>query len=161
MLAGLTSSHRQRTPSEVRRRGEIRYGLRPARLPPRALRLIREVEEPAIDLPLSLPGRHTDGVHPRIDIGSAEWVRFRSARTAHRLIGSCAPHLAALVREALATGCRASEITELEWDRVDLARNTAWLNRTKNGTPRGAPLNADAVEVLREQIGKLPCFCFT
>jgi len=53
------------------------------------------------------------------------------------------------VRYALATGCRASEITGLEWERVDLSRNTAWLNQTKNGTPRGVPLNADAVDVVR------------
>jgi integrase len=28
------------------------------------------------------------------------------------------------------------------------------MNQTKNGTPRGVPLSADAVQVLREQIGK-------
>ena len=33
--------------------------------------------------------------------------------------------------------------------------------RTKNGTPRGVPLNVDAVEVLKEQRGKHPRFCFT
>jgi integrase len=36
-----------------------------------------------------------------------------------------------MVRFALATGCRAREITGWEWDRVDLERQTAWLNRTK------------------------------
>jgi integrase len=66
---------------------------------------------------------------------------------ADRLIRHCPPHLAALVRFALATGCRASEITGLEWNRVDLDRKTAWLNKTKNGTPRGVPLNEDAIEV--------------
>ena len=65
------------------------------------------------------------------------------------------------MRYALATGCRASEITGLEWERVDLARNTAWLNQTKNGTPRGVPLNVDAVQLLREQLGKHSRFCFT
>jgi integrase len=77
------------------------------------------------------------------------------------LIACCAPHLAALVRYALATGCRAAGITCLEWERVDLERNTAWLNQTKNGTPRGVTLNLDAVQVLREQIGKHPRYCFT
>ena len=65
------------------------------------------------------------------------------------------------MRFALSTGCRASEITGLEWNRVDLARGTAWLNHTKNGTPRGVPLNADAVAVLQEQLGNHPQFCFT
>lgn len=93
--------------------------------------------------------------------GEVERDRWLTRSEADRLIACCAPHLAALVRYALATGCRASEITGLEWDRVDLARNTAWLNQTKNGTPRGVPLNVDAVQVLREQIGKHPRFCFT
>ena len=65
---------------------------------------------------------------------------------------------AALIRFALATGCRAREITGLEWDRVDLKRRTAWLDQTKNGTPRGVPLNRDAVNAERE---KHPVFCFT
>ena len=51
-------------------------------------------------------------------------------------------------------GCRASEITGLEWSRVDLQRGTAWLNHTKNGTPRGVPLNEDAVAVLEAERGK-------
>ncbi len=93
--------------------------------------------------------------------GEVERDRWLTRAEADRLIRCCAPHLAALVRYALATGCRASEITGLEWERVDLARKTAWLNQTKNGTPRGVPLNVDAVEVLREQIGKHPRFVFT
>lgn len=93
--------------------------------------------------------------------GEVERDRWLTWAEADRLIACCAPHMAALVRFALATGCRAGEITGLEWDRVDLARNTAWLNRTKNGTPRGVPLNQDAVQVLKEQVGKHPRYCFT
>jgi len=33
-----------------------------------------------------------------------------------------------------------SEITGLKWNRIDLERQTAWLNQTKNGTPRGVPV---------------------
>jgi hypothetical protein len=44
--------------------------------------------------------------------------------------------------------------TGLEWERVDLDRQTAWLNQTKNGTPRGVTLSRDAVVVLEEQLGK-------
>ena len=93
--------------------------------------------------------------------GEVERDRWLTRAEADRLIACCADHLADVVRYALATGCRASEITGLEWERVDLARNNAWLNQTKNGTPRGVPLNVDAVQVLREQIGKHPRFCFT
>jgi integrase len=49
----------------------------------------------------------------------------------------------------------------LEWSRVDLARKTAWLDQTRNGTPRGLPLNRDAVAVLASQVGKHPRYCFT
>ena len=93
--------------------------------------------------------------------GEVERDRWLNREEAERLIRCCPPHLAAVVRFALSTGCRAREITGLEWDRVDLQRKTAWLNQTKNGTPRGVPLNVDAASVLREQIGKHPRFCFT
>src|SRR5690606_19338423 len=62
---------------------------------------------------------------------------------------------------ALATGMRAKEMTGLAWGRVDLARQCAWLNLTKNGTPRGVPLNLDAIQVLKEQLGQHARYCFT
>jgi len=97
----------------------------------------------------------------RLLSGEVERDRWLTQDEADKLLDACPPHLAALVRFALATGCRAKEIAELEWCRVDLDRGTAWLNKTKNGTPRGVPLNRDAVAVLREQVGKHPQFCFT
>lgn len=93
--------------------------------------------------------------------GEVERDRWLTREEADRLIAACAPHMAAIVRFALATGCRASEITGLEWKRVDLERRTAWLNHTKNGTPRGVPLNRDAVAVLEAEKGKHPSYCFT
>lgn len=93
--------------------------------------------------------------------GEVERDRWLTQEEADRLVSACPPHLAALIRFALATGCRAREITNLEWDRVDLARGHAWLNQTKNGTPRGVPLNRDAVAVLQQQIGQHPRYCFT
>jgi len=97
----------------------------------------------------------------RLLSGEVERDRWLTRAEADRLIAACAPHFAALVRFALATGCRAREITGLEWDRVDLARRTAWLNRTKNGTPRGVPLNSDAIAVREAERGKHPVYCFT
>ena len=97
----------------------------------------------------------------RLLTGEVERDRWLTREEAEKLITACPPHLAALVRFALATGCRAREIAELEWRRVDLERKTAWLDKTKNGTPRGVPLNRDAVALLREQAGKHPDFCFT
>lgn len=97
----------------------------------------------------------------RMLTGEVERDRWLNREEAGRLIAACSPHLAALVRFALATGCRAKEITGLEWNRVDLQRRTAWLDQTKNGTPRGVPLNHDAIAVLREQLDKHPRYCFT
>lgn len=93
--------------------------------------------------------------------GEVERDRWLTKQEAETLIACCPEHLAAMVRFALATGCRASEIKGLEWNRVDLERQTAWLNQTKNGTPRGVPLNADAIAVLEEQLGKHSRYCFT
>jgi integrase len=97
----------------------------------------------------------------RLLTGEVERDRWLTREEAGRLMAASAPHLAALARFALATGCRAGEITELEWDRVDLARRTAWVNRTKNGTPRGVPLNGDAIATLEAERGKHPVYCFT
>ncbi len=97
----------------------------------------------------------------RLLSGEVERDRWLTQEEADRLIAVCPSHLAAMVRFALATGCRAREITGLEWDRVDLERATAWLNRTKNGTPRGVPLNRDAVAVLEGERGKQAMYCFS
>ena len=97
----------------------------------------------------------------RLLSGEVERDRWLTREEADRLIAACPEHLAALVRFALATGCRAREIAGLEWNRVDLERRTAWLNQTKNGTPRGVPLNHDAVKVLQEHVGKHRQYCFT
>ena len=56
--------------------------------------------------------------------GETERDRWLTREEADRLIAVSPPHLAALIRFALATGCRAREITGLEWNRVDLARRT-------------------------------------
>ncbi len=93
--------------------------------------------------------------------GEVERDRWLTRVEADHLLSFCPPHLEALARYAMATGCRAREITGLEWNRVDLDRHTAWLNNTKNGTPRGVPLNHDALQVLKEQVGKHEQFCFT
>jgi integrase len=63
----------------------------------------------------------------RLLSGEAERDRWLTPEEAARLIAPCAPHRAAMVRFALATGCRAREIVHLEWEwkRVDLKRGTA------------------------------------
>jgi len=93
--------------------------------------------------------------------GEMERGRWLTREEAARLVAACPGHRPALVRFALATRCRAREMTGLEWSLVDLERQTAWLNQTKNGTPRGVPLNSDAVAALFAQYAKHPRYCFS
>jgi len=58
--------------------------------------------------------------------------------------GSRNPYLLAIVTLALNTGMRKAEILGLEWERVNLSTSAITLYRTKNGKPRGVPIN-DAV----------------
>lgn len=90
-------------------------------------------------------------------------VRFLTHEEADRLGEALPEHLRPVVRFALATGCRMSEILHLEWSRVDLNRRVAWLDpgTTKNGEGRGIPLNADAVLSLRLVLGVHSQWCFT
>lgn len=136
--------------------GELKRGNKPATVN-RYLATVRSILRTARD-----EWQWLDSV-PKIKLlpGEVERDRWLTKEESQRLLAACPPHLAAIVRFALATGCRAREITGLEWSRVDLTRRTAWLNRTKNGTPRGVPLNADAVAALQSQIGQHPQFCFT
>ncbi|MHB1514478.1 MAG: site-specific integrase [Acidiferrobacteraceae bacterium] len=59
------------------------------------------------------------------------------------------PWVAPLARLALETAMRQGELLSLRWERVDLARRTAHLPETKNGTPRTVPLSPTALLVLK------------
>jgi integrase len=63
-----------------------------------------------------------------------------------KLLAACAssrnPHLRPLVILAIHTATRQNELLSLTWDQVDLASARIVLARTKNGTPRGVPMNA-------------------
>jgi len=66
--------------------------------------------------------------------GEVERDRWLTRAEADPLIAYCLPHTAAVVRYALATGCRASEITGLEWEQVDLAQyRLAQPNQERDG----------------------------
>jgi integrase len=135
---------------------ELRRGRKPATIN-RHLALVRSL------LRMALYEWQWIDAMPKVRLlpGEAERDRWLTREEADRLIACCAPHLAAMVRFALATGCRAREIAGLEWKRVDLQRHTAWLDVTKNGTPRGVPLNRDAMDVLVGELGKHPGCCFS
>ncbi len=88
------------------------------------------------------------------------WLHEHEARA---LIGALPDHLAFIVRFALATGLREQNILQLEWSNVDLNRRVAWIHAdmVKNGRALAVPLTDDAVDVIRNQIGKHQTRIFT
>jgi integrase len=55
-----------------------------------------------------------------------------------------------LVRLALETAMRRSELLGLRWEHVDFGRRTIFLQLTKNGTSRTVPLSTHAMQILTE-----------
>lgn len=58
----------------------------------------------------------------------------------------------------LATGWRAANLTGLQWAQVDLVRRLAWVHadQAKARKALPAPLNAEAVVLIRKWLGKHP-----
>ena len=73
-----------------------------------------------------------------------------------RLLEACDGHSNPLfgwiVRIAIYTGMRKSEIVTLRRGQVDLAKRVVWLHDTKNGSARGVPLSRNAEEIFRKVI---------
>ena len=90
-------------------------------------------------------------------------IRWLTLEQAQGLIEELPEHLAEMVRFSLATGLRKANVTELEWSQVDLRRRVAWIHpdQAKGRKAIGIPLNAEAILVLRRQVGKHPRFVFT
>jgi integrase len=53
-----------------------------------------------------------------------------------------------LVKLALETAMRRSELLGLHWEYIDLGRRTIFLQLTKNGTSRTVPLSTHAIQIL-------------
>ena len=82
--------------------------------------------------------------------------------TTRRLRGIAQPHLTAIVTLAINTGMRRGEILGLEWERIDLSTARITLVETKNGAPRGLPLNRavyDALVALRRLQRHVGAWC--
>lgn len=68
-----------------------------------------------------------------------------------------------MVRFTLATGLREQNVVMLRWEQIDLGRRTAWIHQDQlKGAVRSlaVPLNDDAVDVLRRQVGRHKNFVF-
>jgi integrase len=84
----------------------------------------------------------------------AEWARLEAELPAHLL---------APARFALATGIRQANLLGLQWSEIDMQRRVMWIHadNAKAGKAIGLPLSADAVAILRGQIGKHETHVFT
>lgn len=90
-------------------------------------------------------------------------IRWLTREEADRLIAALPEHLAAMARFTLAAGPRERNVTNLEWSQLDLVRKVAWIHPDQSKTKKAyaVPLNAEAVAVIRGQIGKHPGRVFT
>jgi integrase len=76
--------------------------------------------------------------------------RWITAAEEDRLVGAAAKHLKPLIRFAVDTGGRLSELLGLDWRYVDLASRRVTFVETKNGEDRTVRLCERAVVTLRE-----------
>ena len=88
---------------------------------------------------------------PLFELGKTEpkWISTREQ--AHALLGRFPQHTRDMTILALATGLRRSNVTRLEWSRIDLERAVTYVPgyESKTGEPIPVPLNADALDVLQ------------
>lgn len=98
----------------------------------------------------------------RLDKVDPFWV---SREQAHKLLGKFPEHTRGMMIMALATGMRRSNVTGMEWSRVDLKRGTYYVPASNvKGRRKGIPvkLNSDAIAILEAWQGKHEryVFCF-
>lgn len=93
-------------------------------------------------------------VHPEKRREPKEKVVWITKDDARRLLAELAerPHLRRMIEFSLATGLRQSNVTGLEWARVDLKRRIAWVDPedAKGGEPIPVPLSDEAAAILIE-----------
>lgn len=90
----------------------------------------------------------TGGELEKLAVSAGDDVGNATARAFQAFLFSCE------------TAMRAGEVVGLTWDRVDLDRRVARLDKTKNGTARDVPLSTAAVDILRRLDGLHPSRCF-
>lgn len=83
-------------------------------------------------------------------------VRWLEPVEAQRLVDECPEPLKSVVKFALSTGLRRSNIIDLEWSQIDMQRRVAWIHpeQSKSSKAIGVALNDTACRALRDQIGK-------
>ena len=102
---------------------------------------------------------------PKVPMFSCDTKRIRwlTKHEASRLILHSPEHLKGMIRLSLATGLRHRNVTQLKWSQIDMQRKVAWIyaDEAKGKKAFSVPLNSEAIDVLRQQIGKHDEFVFT
>lgn len=90
-------------------------------------------------------------------------LRWLSREEAVKLLRELPPHLEKMARFTLATGLRDTNVTGLMWEQIDMQRRCAWIHpdQAKGKKAIPVPLNTEACEIIRAQIGKHPTHAFT
>jgi integrase len=88
--------------------------------------------------------------------------RWATREQVHALLAQLPPHLRDMTILACATGLRRSNITGLEWKRIDTDRRVAFIpaSEAKGGRTITVPLNADALAVLERWRAKHERYVF-
>ena len=76
---------------------------------------------------------------------NAARLRYLTADEATRLVNACEPDLRLLVRGALETGCRLSELTRLRCENFNPTAGTVHIRRSKSGKERHVVLTQDGI----------------
>ena len=67
-----------------------------------------------------------------------------------KLLDNSPEELGRIIRFALETGMRRSEIAGMTWEHVDLKKRVVTLSETKNGTKRIVPLSQESLRILSD-----------
>lgn len=88
------------------------------------------------------------------------WITYEEVACLKKQLPS---HLTDAMEFALHTGLRESNITQLEWKEVEFNRGHAFIpaHKSKSGKSLAIPLNNEAIDVIRKQIGKHHSFVFS
>jgi integrase len=88
------------------------------------------------------------------------WV---TREQAHKLLGMFPKHTRGMMIVALATGMRRSNVTGMEWSRVDLVRKTYYVpaSKAKGRKAITVALNSDAIAILERWKGVHPRYVFS
>lgn len=90
-------------------------------------------------------------------------IRWLTLEDANRLLKELPSHLKEMAMFSLATGLRASNVTGLQWQDIDMKKGHAWIHpdQAKANKAIPVPLNDNALAVLKARVGEHPKYVFT